>query len=368
MEVLLCGANDLGKTIAPLFNKAIRKMGFVATNYFNSYFATSNHNTWRENSILAVLNADIVVYVIDEKFGDITWDTEYLTAINSGKPLVIMCTTHLANIYHQYFIGGKIDVLDSNLKEIMALLGSLTLEERSICEYNDPDSFVETLNNKILHEISSGLKLLQLHNKKKGVYRILNNKNHAKLLEESKTTYVTEYLTEILFDELENKEIRKRLIHYFTVNRILNNAQIIKLLKDDEQGVARCAANYLSELAGDYCDKDDLARSVLKSVEKDFSDDHGIMRRAVVSVLNLNFEAAIPELINVFPIDDIGIAKRILKWAIENFQDIKHVFDNNNNNLKIQFAELIEKCENYSSGPATLKGMSKKLKELLEQP
>src|SRR4051794_35044535 len=63
------------------------------------HYINSVDSRWSENSRATVRTADICVFVIVERFGAITWETELREALEAGVPFLFLC---LADTYRKY--------------------------------------------------------------------------------------------------------------------------------------------------------------------------------------------------------------------------------------------------------------------------
>ena len=70
INTMLCGANDLGDYILSYFVETCNEMGLTPLNYLkgNIYYRNYGNTPWQENSKLTVHNAELIIFVIEEKY------------------------------------------------------------------------------------------------------------------------------------------------------------------------------------------------------------------------------------------------------------------------------------------------------------
>lgn len=100
MRIMLCGAKDT-EALLKIFRIAANEFNLEPLNYIDGTIHYHNYgfNRWEENSRLTVQSADILLFVIHERFGNITWEVEYEEAISNGKNFIVLC---LQTTYTKY--------------------------------------------------------------------------------------------------------------------------------------------------------------------------------------------------------------------------------------------------------------------------
>ena len=262
MNIMLCGASDM-KVISGQFTDIVNKFGFSPLCFIDGTIHYNNYTTWQENSELSVQNADILVYVILERHGKLTWNTEFTTAKNLGKPFIIFCLEETYSFYRGLARNPDIHIeKGSAVGRVINLLSQLDSEQRTIVPF-EYKSFDELLHRQILLLLRQSIKSLQKENQKKVIINLIK----ANSIEVLKTSVNAEYdivlLKEILFDIFENKELRKRVMDYFTHFKVLNDNEIIDLINDHEQGVRRKAVVELKNLLKENSNTSIIFNSVI---------------------------------------------------------------------------------------------------------
>lgn len=87
LRLMLCGASDMDK-VERQFSEVAADFGAEAMCYLDGRVRYRNSATasWVENSRMSVSSADLCVFVILEKYGEITWTTELSEALALGVP------------------------------------------------------------------------------------------------------------------------------------------------------------------------------------------------------------------------------------------------------------------------------------------
>ncbi len=115
LEIMLCGAEDTDQVRAE-FVQVVEACGGIPLHYLSGdvRYINSLASSWTENSKATVEDADLCVFVIVERFGSITWETELRAALNAGVPFLVLC---LASTYATYVtLTRTIDDLGAGTK------------------------------------------------------------------------------------------------------------------------------------------------------------------------------------------------------------------------------------------------------------
>lgn len=85
-RAMLCGAGDTS-LISDDFKKLVTTMGGDPWHYQSGTISYLNHPraNFRRNSARTVAEADVLVLVLLERFGEISWDTELREAVGRGR-------------------------------------------------------------------------------------------------------------------------------------------------------------------------------------------------------------------------------------------------------------------------------------------
>ncbi len=316
LRVMLCGASDT-KVIEAKFRELIEGMKMVPLNYISGKITYHNYgaNRWEENSRDTVDSADILILVAYEKFGSITWKVEYERAIENGKNLIILINR---DKYQEYqTLKRTFDIIPESINEetrrFIELIEKIEKNQLTIIPFDLMD-FSEVLKEQLSMLFHKSIKYLEENNKKQIFIPILKSIDYISEFSNYKGDKYKRIAKSILFDQFEDKNLRKRALDYFIVNKGLSEDEIIELCVDAEQGVARKTLGFLAELISSNLDIDSILSSV---TEIDISDDVGLTRRLIASVFSLDHFKAIRHLSNIFPCQDIGTPRRVIHGILE---------------------------------------------------
>jgi hypothetical protein len=303
----------------------------------------------------------VILFVIHERYGSITWEVEYKTAKQIGKPFLILCLDDTHNRYIKNDKGlESLAPEDTSFKDILTLIQSLYVERRSPVPFSK-NNFSLIFKKQLSLLLANAAEALQKENRKEILLNIVRlNKDYKKQLAipENKA-----YLMELLSDVFEKKEVRKQVLECFCENEYLklNEEFLQNLVYDPEQGVQRRTVQLLPRLFHEGINKDSFFDFLLKRTEE--VDDSGFDRRLVVSLLEIDFEIACKKL-KAFPMSDIGIPRRIIGWFNDNYERVESKLSGNEELMK-DITELKDVCKQYEKGPNVLKTSILKLEEWL---
>ena len=323
LRIMMCGSAD-AERLTETFDRIVREMGCRPINYFDpSTFEFDDYGTSENNSRKAVTISDILVYIISDKIGHITWNVEFVEARRQGKPFILLCYKDILTVFYKTrndYVFPKLEAKYSDRDKVTQLIMTLDNQGLIAIPY-DYNSFGETLKGQIVRQFSSGVKALREGNKKQDLVNlIINNDFNAlknKLLRDEERTR----LKEILNDIFQNKELRKRIIDFFIVHKGLSDDEIIDLITDTEQGIARKAIANLHRLVNKDSDIERIFDALVAAAEDD--TDYGTERRAIKAMFEIDTLKAAEYLQKFFPAGDIGTPRRILEWLNDNFKVIE---------------------------------------------
>lgn len=362
MIVLLCGAADI-KTIVSSFKTTIASMGFDPKEFITGTSPANNFSNWGENSMEAVTRADIIVFVLISKAGDITWNVEYETAVRLGKPYILLCEEELASLYFTTREDPLVKVTSKHkLHKAMKVLDLLIEQQRSIIRFSISDNnFSKVLLGRMTIELESAVKKLEEYYKNRGLLLLIRDKNYKQLMFNNLTNSQIQYFENVLMDVFEHKEIRKRIIYFFSIHKYLSDEQIIALIDDPEQGIAREVVDHLPALVSDKNNKEKIISALISTL--DGSTESGTIRRAINSILNLDFKIGI-NYIDKIPAYDIGTPRRILGWIDENFSSLSpYLLDNK---LKEKTKNVVQSGKDFLQTTKKLNALADKLLKLID--
>lgn len=366
MNAMLCGAADLQSTILKDFVTVCIEMGLNPLSYLDGtiYYQNYGDSIWEKNSKTTIEHSHLIVFVIEEKYGEITWNVEFDSAHANGKNMLFLCKSDLFRKLRLSPTALTKQHPTEDANEIRLLFNLKKLEneyEITIIPY-DHTTFKSVLREHIKHILREGLLALEVQNRKsKFLPTLLSSK-----FNDNPTLYINNNHTEIaknlLFDFFEKKEIRKRAMEYFFVSKTLNDDEIIDLCLDSEQGVSRKAIQHVADLLSENSDLDLIFSEVISSLS---NEDIGVIRRAIISFINIDVKLSIKHFINFFPTNDVGVPRRIVtnlyehkNTIIAKIKDDKEFF--------LQAEKLITISKNYNSDTTPWKKQADELIALIK--
>lgn len=221
LRVMLCGASDT-KVIEAKFRELIEGMKMVPLNYISGKITYHNYgaNRWEENSRDTVDSADILILVAYEKFGSITWKVEYERAIENGKNLIILINR---DKYQEYqTLKRTFDIIPDSINEetrrFIELIEKIEKNQLTIIPFNLMD-FSEVLKEQLSMLFHRSIKYLEENNKKQIFIPILKSIDYISEFSNYKGDKYKRVAKSILFDQFEDKNLRKRALDYFIVTK-----------------------------------------------------------------------------------------------------------------------------------------------------
>ncbi len=309
MNIMLCGASDLKGWVSETFASVSASFGLQPLAFGgdqHAVFRFDNYSTYIANSTQSLQHADIVVFVLLRKYGKITWEIEYREALLLGKPFLVYW---LESTFREYINRPPGDHPD----ELASLLSLLHEQQRTIIPFNE-ENFEKQLDNGIMTIFSQGVNLLKNENMNKGLRGIIMNHDYRASVLERRPADEERRLKNLLFDIWEHKTFRKAILAYFSQHpELLSTDEIVSLIDDPEQGVKREAVNRLARFVRPDTPLNPLFEQVVELAKED--TDVGVARRAILSLFEINRSLAALHLQALFPVDDIGIPKRIAQWV-----------------------------------------------------
>lgn len=357
LNILLCGASDIYH-IKDFFDQVVGDFGCEPAHFFNSTTVHSNHADWKQNSMKSVQLADIIIYVIMDKYGGITWETEYVAALMNGKPYSIFCIEHVANSAHSG--TGKIiqeDATDDLAKNIR-IMDMLTTTQKSPISFTT-GQFPNLLRRELSNYLFDGVKLLQQQNSTSNVMKFIEEGDWDKLHEVTPIELEKNYLKDALMDRKKGRNLRKGILEFYKIHKLLSDDELILLMNDSEQGVYRKVMEDLPKLISEASNLDKLFKGAIEVSQT--NTDIGVVRRAIISILDIDALRAITHLMKLFPTHDIGVPKRILESVNGNFDTIKDDFLVPEK--KESYINLAKKCLDFDPDSVTLNDLFRQFME-----
>lgn len=280
LEIMLCGAHDVGD-LAQMFSEVASDFGATPWWYNDGriYHTNSRTSSWEENSRATVKRVDVCVFVILNRYGDITWNTELEQALESGKPFVVLALDSAWNRYATLLrtITDPASIRSEDDQKMIDVL-------RSMGEYNftpvtfSLGAFKEKLRFALSMQFEHGINLLQTHNQRKALLQSLTKKD--KLSQRQ----IDQLISLASDDYHENKYERKTAIRRLAADEVRNGDFVLEVCKSFEQGVQRLAFDLLPSLVP--LPIEDSALRELAQIAAGI-DDVGVARRLTLAVAKL---------------------------------------------------------------------------------
>lgn len=311
---MLCGAADTNGFYEP-FRQVISSVGGDALYYQSGRIVYRNSlvSTFAGNSRNTVQRVDACVFVINEKYGEITWSVELEQALEAGKPFAVLCRDTTYQTYDIIRRRDPSDRLDKNERQLVAALDRFTSRNLTLHTFS-LFQFETELRLALSQLFEHGLTALQSETLRHNALAVADRTDL--------TPSQLDRLRGIALDETEEKNARKRALHSLANNRGLDSTTLLDLLDSVEQGVQRTVLQNLDRL---YQQRPVESEFLVECVElANRNDDVGFVRRLVPAMFALDLEAAL-QATRSLHLEEIG-AKRRLANAIEDHeQDIRAV-------------------------------------------
>lgn len=295
LGIMLCGASDT-EDLARSFAEVTQGLGGEAWHYRTGEILYLNSATasWERNSRRTVSAADLCVFVILRRHGEITWTTELKTALDDGKPFLLLC---LDTTYAEYLALTRsvpVDaIIDENKRKLVETITELESERHLTVATFNFNSFKDVYRREAAKLFEVALQALGDRTRRQALIGMLSNP--AILTKQDLAA-----AEELALDEFEDKRSRKLAISALVARGGASVDTVLGLIKSREQGIQRFA---ISELAALYVERpadlgflDDCV-----SVANE-SDDTGVTRRLIPAI----FEIGIAEAIHAFDALDLG--------------------------------------------------------------
>lgn len=313
LQIMLCGAHDAHVLSEP-FSEITSNFGATPWFYQNGkiHHINSMTSSWSENSRATINKVDICIFVILDKYGDITWNEELIEALEVGKPFIVMA---LESSWARYStlrraISDPNNILSIDDQKMLNVLRVIEDFQFTVISFSY-NSFKDKLRSSLSDLAAEGFKLLQNRNQRHALIDSLKAKGKPSRPQ-------VEHLIRLGSDEYEdNKLARKIAIRKIAEEKIRDGEFFYNICRSSEQGVQRLAFELMADLVP-LPFEEELLRELAQIAER--SDDVGIARRLVNSLAKLNpllLDTLLEELGN--PIE--GIRRRAFE-SIEQSWDL----------------------------------------------
>lgn len=344
----MCGAGDT-EVVRRGFVALAERMGFEPWSYLDGSIRYRNAATagWRENSRGSLLEADIAVFVVIRRYGEIAWTEEFPAAIEAGLPMVVLCLDATLSAYRAWQLSGMGDVGGFGVdvgsgfiagtgtgdiydtaspgptsrpgdaydggspspEDSVDLAVFTTLEELeqryqvTVVPFR-PEFFAATAQQHIslvLEQATGALRDRNAREIERALVLGAGDLNSTQI----------EAVTRVVRDELEDKNLRKRGIDALVRHHAIADDLLIELAGSLEQGVARKMLTVLPEIADDVSGE---ALAAVVAIAND-SDDVGISRRLALALAAIGPPCSLITW-EQMTIQEVGTARRVLDGLV----------------------------------------------------
>jgi hypothetical protein len=258
-----------------------------------------------------VQKADLCVFVVIEKFGDITWSVELETALSMGKPFLIFC---LRETYQKYMtlLRSVVDqsaIADEGDRRLVETLRALESDRQLTVVPFDHGYFKDELRRQMAALFAQSLTVMERGNQRSRVLGALSETARISAVDRA-------ILAALATDEAEDKNARKRALSALAESGGVDEDDLKILLESMEEGIQRLTIMLLPKLAPERPIDPELLSFCVAVANA--SDDVGISRRLIPVVFEMDLENAI-DAMESLSLADIG-ARRRLAGALEEYE------------------------------------------------
>lgn len=330
LGIMLCGASDTAD-LARSFAEVTQGLGGEPWHYQTGEILYLNNATanWEGNSRRTVSAADLCVFVILRRHGEITWSTELKAALDGGKPFLVLC---LDSTYAEYLALTRSvptnAIADGNKRHLVETLMELEAERQLTVATFDFNTFKDVYRREAAKLFEAALQLLSERFKRQTLLGLLGDP--AKL-----TRKDLESAEELAIDEFEDKQSRKLALAALMARDGASSDTVLALISSREQGVQRASIAGLPKLyVNRPADPGFLDDCV--AVAND-SDDSGVTRRLIPALFELGVTEAI-RAVDALDLTEIGTRRRLAAALEANESAIRA------DNLVPQAINLLNRC------------------------
>jgi hypothetical protein len=336
LKIMMCGASDMAE-VSNQFKATTQDLGGEPLYYTEGRikYLNSATSSWTDNSLASIAEVDLCIFVAIRRYGEITWTTELREALRSGKPFLILC---LKSTYDAYYALDRSlpdfsAISDPEQRKLFSMLHELRLEWKLTMVPFDHGDFREVYRREASALFLEGLRGLEKRFQRESLARLLGDP--ARL---SNSDLVA--AEETALDEIEDKNLRKAAIRALAERGAASPSTVTALIGSSEQGVQRLVVQLLPNLYKERpADPEFLADCVARGNE---SDDVGILRRLIPSLLELDTNGAI-QAFEGLDLSEIGTRRRLAS-ELEKYE---HWLTDPT--AKTAVAELLARCAQSTS-------------------
>ncbi|SCF13275.1 hypothetical protein GA0074696_2919 [Micromonospora purpureochromogenes] len=311
LQLMLCGAQDT-KRVRDEFAAVVKGFGAGVWHYLSGEILYLNHAnaSWETNSRDTVRSADLCVFVIVERYGSVTWQTELREALSTGKPLIVLCLDETYETYRTLTRNVPLAAVeDEGRRRLIETMHEVESERQLTIVPFSYGTFGDVLRRQLSTLFKVGLRHLEMRNERMAAARMVHEP--ARLTRSELMT-----LAEVAVDETEDKIPRKHAIRALAARGATDEQLVLDLLSSMEQGVQRLTIELLPKLYTTRpADSDFLAHCIAVANR---SSDVGVTRRLIPALLEIDLSAAVEAMVTLDLVES-GARRRMFE-TLETFE------------------------------------------------
>jgi hypothetical protein len=303
LDIMLCGASDIIQ-VQSEFDTVVQGFGARPWHFVSGQISHDNSLTssWVKNSSATVRNMHVCVFVVVERIGEITWDTEFREALNNGKAVRILCRE---DTYGDYVTLRK-EVTDPNAitpekRKLVEVIGELEFERQQTIVPYQFGKFSAVLQVQLAILFADALRAMEKRAQHAAVEALLNSPGKL-------SAGQLDAVAEIAADEFATKTARKRAILALAARQAADDDLVRQLTQSPEQGVQRITIENIARLYRTRPAEAEMFDHLVSVANQ--SDDTGLARRLIPALLGIDLHRAVNAL-SALDLGDIGARRRL---------------------------------------------------------
>ncbi|MFI9453381.1 hypothetical protein [Amycolatopsis sp. NPDC052450] len=330
LDIMLCGASDIDQ-VRREFDDVVRAFGAQPWHYMSGQISHDNSLTssWVNNSRATVLNVDVCVFVVVERVGDITWQTEFREALSAGKAIRIFCRE---DTYREYLTLRRLvsdpNAISPERRKLVDMIGELEFDRRHTIVPYQPGFFRDVLRMQLAMLFSDALHAMEKRAQHSAVESLLNEPGRLRSAELAS-------VAEIATDEFMNKTVRKRAILALAARQAADDDLVRQLTLSPEQGVQRICIENIARLYRTRPAEAEMFDHLVSVANQ--SGDTGLARRLIPALLGIDFPLAVGALTSL-ELADVGARRRLAQELETREQQIDE------RRVQLDVVSLLRRC------------------------
>ncbi|MXP20206.1 hypothetical protein GIY30_02320 [Gordonia sp. HNM0687] len=271
-----------------------------------------------------------------EQLGTITWQTEFVEVVSSGKPFLILC---LDRTYARYLTlvqaTGTAPLADADDSNLVTTLSMVEREYRGTIIQFPESGFREQLRRQLGRLLQLGLGLIEQQSRRAFLLKMSSDPSAL-------SAQQIQWAVDLAGDDLADKTSRKSAISALAELSAATEELATDLLGSAEQGVQRLAFDRLVDLYTTRPPDPEFLRNAVEIANR--STDVGLGRRLIQSLFEMDIAQAFVALESL-DLSDVGLRSRITD-QLELYE--RQILDDG---LVAEALALAERCQTESRSP-----------------